>query len=139
MPLRPRRGSEPDAEELSPRASRFLTAVLVLSALAFVVLTVGSSRVGSTSFYGGGNVVTHKPWAAADAPRIEVTNNFVGDTIDYFIPGRSQFVERTYDGDVPGWNPLQGAGAPLASVPSYGLLAPTGWAWWIFPASLAPG
>jgi hypothetical protein len=134
--------TRPDADEgrgLSPVGSRLLTATLVLSALAFVVVTVGSSLIGSTSFYAGGLLVNNKPWISAGEQPVEVTNNWVGDTIDYFIPGRSQIVDRVRDGDIPGWNPLQGAGAALGSIPTYGLLAPTSVAWWVLPHDLAPG
>jgi hypothetical protein len=120
-------------------ASRLLTLALALSGLAFVALTVGSSLVGSTSFYGGGNLLNSKPWSSTGEDRITVTNNSIGDTIDYFIPGRSQMVDRVHAGDLPGWNSLQGAGAALGAIPSYGLLPPTGWSWWILPHSLAPG
>jgi len=112
---------------------------MVLAAVAFVAVTIGTSLLGRTAFYGGGNLVDNQPWSSYGHPTIEVTNGLVGDTIDYFIPGRSQLVDRVRDGDLPGWNPLQGAGAELASVPSYGLLAPTGLAWWVLPHDLAPG
>lgn len=144
----PQRAARPDAlpssgqhEEslLAPWASRLLTAALVLSALGFVVVTVGSSLVGSTSFYGGGLLVNNKPWIGEGYGPVEVTNNYVGDTVDTVIPSRAQIVDRAYAGEWAGWSPLQGAGAELASVPSYGLLAPTGLAWWVLPHSLAPG
>ncbi|WP_166486595.1 YfhO family protein [Blastococcus saxobsidens] len=139
MPIAPVRETDRSHAALRPWASRLLTSAMVLSAVAFVVMTVGSSLVGSTSFYGGGELVNHKPWLAYGQEPIEVTNNTIGDTIDYFIPGRSDMVDRVRAGDWPGWNPLQGAGAALASVPSYGLLAPPGLAWWVLPHSLAPG
>lgn len=124
---------------LTPRSSRLLTASLVFSAVLFVALTVGSSLIGSTAFYGGGLLTNAHPWVGPDRPPVEVSNNFVGDTIDFFIPGRSEIVDRVRDGDFPGWSSRQGAGADLASVPTYGLLAPTGAAWWLLPPDLAPG
>ncbi|GAA3154040.1 hypothetical protein GCM10010531_01310 [Blastococcus jejuensis] len=130
--------AESDRPGLGRSASRFLTAVLVLSALAFVVLTLGSSLVGQTAFYGGGELVNHKPWLAYGQEPIEVTNNTIGDTIDSAIPGRAEIVDRARDGDWAGWSSRQGAGGALLSTPSYGLLAPTGWAWWVFPHSMAP-
>lgn len=132
-------GGDDHGNRLSGVGSTVLTAAMVLSALAFVVVTIGSSLIGSTSFYGGGVMVNNKPWISAGELPIAVTNNWIGDTFDYFIPGRSQMVDRVRDGDLPGWNPLQGAGAPLGSIPSYGLLTPPALAWWLLPHDLAPG
>lgn len=123
---------------LGRTGSTLLTLVLGLVAVAFVVTTHGTSLAGQTSFYAGGLIVNDLPWIAAEYEPVTVTSNYAGDTVDFFIPGRTQIVDRALDGDFPGWNSMQGGGSALASVPTYGLLAPTGLAWWLVPASLAP-
>jgi hypothetical protein len=145
-PRRPRSSSASDAPSgidgapSSPPtwASRLLSATLIAASALFVGLTLGTSLLGVTSFYAGGLLVNELPWIAEQYEPTTVTNNYAGDTVDFFIPGRREFVDRTLSGDFPGWSSLQGGGSALGSVPTYGLLAPTGLAWWLLPPSLAP-
>ncbi|MDK3256142.1 YfhO family protein [Blastococcus capsensis] len=120
-------------------AARGLTAVMVLTAVVFVAVTLGTSLIGRTSFYGGGLLLNNAPWSADHFEPVLPENIYVGDTVDVVIPSRAEMVERVRAGDLPGWSSLQGGGSELGSVPNFGLLAPTAVAWWVLPTDLAPG
>jgi hypothetical protein len=127
----------PRHRKISGRASAIVV-VSAMSAIAFVCATLGTSLLGDTAFYGGENLLQTSPWDVDERMQPNIDNNIVGDTLDFFIPGRSQMAQRARSGDWPAWNPLQGAGSALGSTPLYGLLAPTGWPWWILPENIAP-
>ncbi|MCU1670207.1 MAG: rane protein of unknown function [Blastococcus sp.] len=124
---------------LGHTGSRALTASMVLAAVAFVAVTLGTSLIGRTAFYGGGIMLNQPPWNSEHYEPVATDNNLVGDTIDVVIPSRHQMVERVHSGDLPGWSSMQAAGQQLGSVPNLGLLAPTAIAWWVLPEYLAPG
>lgn len=128
----------PPRPESAPRR-RLLTATMVLAAVLFVLLTIGTSLIGRTAFYGGGLILNNPPWLAERFDPIDTNNIYVGDTVDATIPTRTEMMERIRGGDWPGWTSLQGPGSELASVPNVGLLAPTAVAWWLLPTELAPG
>jgi hypothetical protein len=134
----------PPAPAAVPRSpgrltGRLLTLSMVLAAVAFVSLTLGTSLIGRTAFYGGGVLLNNAPWIVDEFDRVSTDNIYVGDTIDSAIPSRAEAAERLRSGDFPGWTSLQSAGTELASTPSFGLLAPSAWPWWVLPAELAPG
>ena len=129
----------PELGHSSRMASRLLTVGMVLAAVAFVAITLGTSLIGRTAFYGGGVLLNNAPWIADVNQPVAIDNNLVGDTIDVVLPSRAEIVERARDGDLAGWTSRQGPGTELGSVPSYGLLAPTAVAWWVLPTDLAPG
>jgi hypothetical protein len=133
------RKTETSVPALGRLGSRLLTASMVAAAVLFIAVTLGTSLIGRTAFYGGGVLLNNPPWIVDDYRPIATDNIYVGDTLDFFIPGRAQMVDRLRDGDLPGWDARQGGGSELGSVPSYGLLAPTALAWWLLPPGLAPG
>jgi hypothetical protein len=131
--------SETSAPALGRLGSRLLTASMVAAAVVFIAVTLGTSLIGRTAFYGGGVLLNNPPWIVDDYRPVATDNIYVGDTVDSLIPSRTQFVERLRPGDFPEWSSLQAGGSPLGSVPNYGMMAPTALAWWVLPADMAPG
>jgi hypothetical protein len=132
-------GADRPAAVLSRTAGRMLTVSMVVAALLFVALTLGTSLIGRTSFYGGGILLNNAPWISDDYRPVATDNGLVGDTVDGAIPSRHEIIERLRSGDLAGWTSLQGSGTEIGSVPNFGMLAPTAAAWWVLPAPLAPG
>jgi Bacterial membrane protein YfhO len=118
---------------------RLLTVSMVVSAVLFIALTLGTSLIGRTAFYGGGLLLNNAPWIADVYEPVATDNPLVGDTVDGAIPSRHEMIDRLRHGDLPGWSSRQGAGSEIGSVPTFGLLSPTAVAWWVLPADLAPG
>lgn len=118
---------------------RNATAVVAWACVvAFVALTVGPALIGRGVFLGTDVLTQFSPWREAVGYHV-ATNTWIGDTIDSQTPKNMALATAITTGSSPWWNPYIIGGTPLGSIPGTGLMSPMSWAWFVVPASYAPG
>lgn len=114
-----------------------VTLLAVLTSLAAVVIIrLGSSLIGLTTFSGADALGGFAPWRDQWSVPV-VQNTWIGDTVDFMYPGYLQMYAAIWSGDLPLWSSLNGSGISLLSTPNIPtlslptlplLLTPTVWA-----------
>lgn len=116
-----------------PSTSRLLGLLLVT-----VALSIGPPLVGIGSFHAADMMGTMPPWSEQTPYDFRPDNAHVSDTVNAVVPMRASFRNRVWEGDLPLWDPLRGAGEPLAVVPNVGTFSPLTLPYLIAPLWLAP-
>ena len=116
------------------RTSRLLGAVLLLT----VVVSIGTPVLGIGSFHAADMMGTMPPWSEQTPYDFRPDNVHVSDTVNAVVPMRVSFRDRVWEGDLPLWDPLRGAGEPLATVPNVGTFSPLTLPYLLLPTWLAP-
>lgn len=100
-----------------------VTLLAVLASLFLVVIVrLGSSLIGLTTFSGADALGSFVPWRDQwSAPVVQ--NTWIGDTIDFLLPGYLQMHGSIWSADAPLWSSLNGSGIPLLSTPNIPALA----------------
>jgi hypothetical protein len=117
---------------------RFLAAVLVASATAFLVIRLGSSLIGQRVFMGLGLFRLFEPWSSVDS-RPVTTSIYVSDQLDGLIPALHEMQQRFWHGDLAEWSSYVSGGTSLLGTPIHGVISPSRWVYLVLPSSLAPG
>ena len=105
--------------------------------LIFVILAMGPAIVGHGTLVDTDWLWARMPWEA-DHVMPAGTMQCRGDTIDGVMPAVSNVVDAARSGRWQTWEPYEAGGAPLASLPTEGLLNPVSWPYWVMPLWLAP-
>ncbi|MCG7286822.1 YfhO family protein [Cellulomonas sp. ACRRI] len=117
-------------------AARDLVATVAWTCLVlFSLLAVGAPLLGHGVFLGTENLLGYAPWSSAGAPTL--TNTWIGDTIDFYVPQTTLLKESVQAGDIRWWNPFVIGGTPLGALPDLGLFSPMSWLWFVLPTTLA--
>ncbi len=117
-----------------PSTSRLLGLLLLVT----VALSIGPPLLGVGSFHAADMMGTMPPWSEATPYDFRPDNPHVSDTVNAVVPMRASFRDRVWQGDLPLWDPLRGAGEPLAAVPNVGTFSPLTVAYLVAPLWLAP-
>ena len=115
------------------------TVVAWASVVVFALVGIGSPLLGRAVFLGTDILARYPPWAASGMGEGTATNNWIGDTIDFFVPQMSLIKHSLLGGDLALWNPYVVGGAALGALPDSGLFSPVSWVWFLVPDSYAPG
>ena len=107
--------------------------------LVTVVIAIGSPLLGLGSFSASDMLLTRAPWKSVAPDGFQAQNPYVSDTIDGYIPMRAELRRQLYDGTLPLWAAYPSGGAPLGSVPDFGVLSPMNLPYWMVPLWYAPG
>ncbi len=101
--------------------------VVALCALVVVGWRLGASLAGQRVFLGLDLFSIFPPWDRMPGAT-GVTNFYVFDNLDFYLPAYAQIRERLLAGDLPVWSPFTSGGTPLLSIPIHGVLSPVRWA-----------
>lgn len=103
--------------------------------MAFAVATLWPTATGKV-FLGSENLLIATPWGTDSVT--QVTNPWIGDTIDTVIPQTLAIRDGLLSGAVPQWNPYLAGGSPLGSLPNVGSFSPITFASNFVPVWLVP-
>lgn len=117
------------------RTVRWTGAVVLIT----VVVAIGSPLLGLRSFSASDMLLTRAPWKSTAPDGFQAQNPYVSDTVDGYLPMRAELRRQLYDGSLPLWTGYPSGGAPLGSVPDFGVLSPMNLPYWIVPFWYAPG
>jgi hypothetical protein len=112
-------------------------AVIALCVLVIVGWRLGASLVGQRVFLGVDLFSIFPPWNEMPGAK-GVTNFYLFDNLDFYLPAYAQIRERLLAGDLAVWSPFVSGGTPLLSIPIHGVISPVRWAYLILPDWLAP-
>jgi hypothetical protein len=120
------------------RRSRWLALGVLVASLAIYVPLLGPALVGARTMVATPVVLRTEPWSA-QAPLADQKRAYVAqDTVDFYLPKLSVFVDALRHGDLATWEPYSAGGSPLASVPVTASLSPLSLPYWVLPLKLAP-
>ena len=111
---------------------------MLLAFAAVVILRLGSSLIGLTTFSGVDALTAFSPWIERWSPP-QVHNRWVGDTIDVVLPGYIQMFGSLWSGDLPLRTMLNGSGAPLLAQAGIPTLTPSTFVFLLTPSVWAVG
>jgi hypothetical protein len=115
------------------------TVVAWASVVIFALVGIGSPLLGHAVFLGTDILVRYPPWVSYGFGDGSISNNSLGDTIDFVVPQTVLLKHSLLGGNVPLWNPYIVGGTPLGALPNTGLFSPVSWVWFLVPDSYAPG
>jgi hypothetical protein len=111
---------------------------VLIASLAIYVPLLAPALVGARTIVDTGIVLRTEPWSVqaplSDQDHVTVAN----DTVDFYLPKLSVFVEGLRHGDLATWDPYSAGGSPLASVPETSSLSPLSVPYWVLPLQVAP-
>jgi hypothetical protein len=112
---------------------------LVIAACAAGILgyRLGASLLGQRVFLGLDLFSIFPPWSSM-LDTGGVTNFYVFDNLDFFVPAYAQIRDRLLAGDLAVWSPFTSGGTPLLSIPIHGVFSPARWPYLLLPDWLAP-
>lgn len=111
--------------------------VIAVCALVIIGWRLGASLAGQRVFLGLGLFSIFPPWDRMPGTT-GVTNFYVFDNLDFYLPAYAQIRERLLAGDLAVWSPFTSGGTPLLSIPIHGVFSPVRWAYLLLPDWLAP-
>lgn len=120
-----------------PSAEALCCAVVAACALAIVVYRLGPSLLGERVFLGLDLFRNFLPWARL-LDEGQISNGYVWDQLDFYLPAYAQISERLGQGDLGVWTPYVGGGTPLLSLPIFGIFSPVRWPYLFLPVWSAP-
>lgn len=121
------------------RSGHRIVVVAVLAMFAvFIAVRLGASLLGWRTFTGTDLLLTFAPWSNPAHP-VTPQNQWVGDSIDFWIPAVMSGQHRLWSGDIPLWVGAGGPGSPLLAVTNLGLLTPASIWPLLLPAQWAMG
>ncbi len=132
-------------EQMSSVESRFRGPVdrialltMVAAIITLVTVQLGPALIGLKSFSGVDILTGFAPWN--DRWLQEPWQSpWVGDSVDFFLPGYIEIYQRLMSGDLPWWSTLGGSGAPLLSAPTIPTLTPNSFVLMLLPTWWAIG
>ncbi|HWM03165.1 MAG TPA: DUF6044 family protein [Actinophytocola sp.] len=120
-----------------PRVETVCCVVIAACAIAVVGYRLGASLLGQRVFLGLDLFRVFPPWTEL-LGQGGVTNFYVFDNLDFFVPAYTQLRERLLAGDLATWSPFVSGGTPLLSLPIWGVLSPARLPYLLLPEWLAP-
>ena len=117
---------------------RWVVRLLLFLVVSVGLLSIGSPLVGLKIFYPADMLADYEPFRSAALEDTPAKNPLLGDTVDFFMPLRSEFRDRLGEGDYPLWTSLPMGGFPLGTVSDSGSLGPLNLPYLLLPTWYAP-
>ena len=108
-----------------------------LAVALFALIGIGGPLLGLGVFAGTDLLVQSAPYRGAGLAG-PVSNTYIRDTIDTFIPNTVLFADALRDGEFAAWNPYILGGVPLGATPNFSVASPLTTPFLLLPGWLAP-